>query len=154
MNKESSFQQNHKRPMGGRGPMGGLGHGMPGEKAKNFKGTMKRLLWYLKPFLPSVIIVFIFAIASTVFSIIGPKILGNATTEIFNGVMGKLMGTTSGIDFGAVGSILFFLLVIYIVSAAFAYLQNFLMTGVSMKLTYRFRKEISEKINPSILTLK
>ncbi len=141
MSKGTSFQQKHKGPMGGHGP------GVPGEKAKNFKGTMKNLLRYLKPFLPSVIVVFIFAIASTVFSIIGPKILGNATTEIFNGVMGKMAGTSNGINFEAVGSIMIFLLIIYVASAAFSYIQNFLMTGVSMKLTYRFRKEISEKIN-------
>ena len=141
MSKGTSFQQKHKGPMGGHGP------GVPGEKAKNFKGTMKNLLRYLKPFLPSVIVVFIFAIASTVFSIVGPKILGNATTEIFNGVMGKMTGTSNGINFEAVGSIMIFLLIIYVASAAFSYIQNFLMTGVSMKLTYRFRKEISEKIN-------
>ena len=81
------------------------------------------------------------------FSIVGPKILGNATTEIFNGVMGKMAGTSNGINFEAVGSIMIFLLIIYVASAAFSYIQNFLMTGVSMKLTYRFRKEISEKIN-------
>lgn len=146
MSKDTSFQPKN-RPVRGHGPMGGHGTGVPGEKAKNFKGTMKALLRYLKPYFPSVIIVFVFAVASTVFSIIGPKILGNATTEIFNGVMGKMAGTSDGIDFGAVGSILIFLLVIYLFSAAFSYIQNFLMTGVSMKLTYRFRKEISEKIN-------
>lgn len=143
MSEKANFQP--KR----RGPMGGHGHGpgIPGEKAKNFKGTMGTLARYLKPFLPSIIIVFVFAIASTVFAIVGPKILGNATTEIFNGVMGKMAGISNGIDFGKVGEILLTLLGIYLVSAAFSYLQNFLMTGVSMKLTYRLRKEISEKIN-------
>ncbi|MCI8501833.1 MAG: ABC transporter ATP-binding protein [Oscillospiraceae bacterium] len=145
MSKQNSFQPKHRGPAG-HGPMGGP-PGVPGEKAKNFKGTMKHLLRYLKPFLPSVIVVLIFAVASTVFMIIGPKILGNATTEIFNGVMGKLAGTSAGINFEAVGSTLLLLLLLYLVSAVFSYLQNFLMTGVSMKLTYRFRREISEKIN-------
>ncbi len=145
MSKGNSFQPKHRGP-GGHGPMGGH-PGVPGEKAKNFKGTMKRLLRYLKPFLPSVIVVLIFAVASTVFMIVGPTLLGNATTEIFNGVMGKLAGTSAGINFEAVGSTLLLLLLLYLVSALFSYFQNFLMTGVSMKLTYRFRREISEKIN-------
>ena len=107
-------------------------------------GTLAR---YLKPFLPSIIIVFVFAIASTVFAIVGPKILGNATTEIFNGVMGKMARYFKRHRFRKVGEILLTLLGIYLVSAAFFLPAKLLMTGVSMKLTYRLRKEISEKIN-------
>jgi len=140
MKKKTSFQG--KRRPGPGGPPG-----MAGEKAKDFKGTVKTLSRYLKPFLPSILIVFVFAVASTVFSIVGPRILGQATTEIFNGALGQLTGISDGINFGKVGSILFTLLVIYVISAVFSYIQSFLMTNVSMKLTYRLRREISEKIN-------
>ena len=140
MKKKPSFpKKTHRAP--GRPP------GMPGEKAKDFKGTVKTLARYLKPFLPSVLVVVIFAVASTAFSILGPRILGQATTEIFNGVLGQLTGVSGGIDFGKIGSILFTLLLIYVTSAVFSYIQSLLMTSVSMKLTYRLRKEISEKIN-------
>lgn len=130
-------------PMGGHGPMGG---GMPGEKAKDFKGTFKKLMKYLSAYKFSVLIVLVFAAASTVFSILGPQILGDATTELFNGIMNKISGG-SGIDFSKIAQILLWLLGLYGVSALFAYIQGFVMTGVSQKMTYRLRKEISEKIH-------
>lgn len=129
------------------GPMGGgKGHMMGGEKAKDFKGTMKQLLSYMGKYKIAILFVVIFAVGSTIFNIVGPKILGKATTEIFNGLMGKVSGGT-GIDFGKIEFILVSLLCIYVVSAVFSFIQGFIMTGVSQKLTYRLRKEISEKIN-------
>ena len=130
----------------GKGPMG---HGMkgPSEKAKDFKGTMKTLLGYLKPFRLHIIVVILFAIGSAAFSVIGPKILGNATTEIFEGLVGKVTGTGNGIDFTKITNILIFLLVLYIVSAVFSFIQGYIMTGVTQKVSYNLRKGISEKIN-------
>lgn len=131
-------------PMGGMGPMG---HGKgPVVKAKNFKGTMKTLLKHLSIYKFSIFLVIIFAIGSTVFSIVGPKILGNATTEIFNGIISKLTGG-SGIDFSKIGRILTTLIVIYFISTIFSFIQGYIMTGVSQKLTYELRKEMAEKIN-------
>lgn len=126
------------------GPMGGPP--MAGEKAKNFKGTMKQLLHYLKAYRISLIFTIVFAIAGTVFAIVGPKILGNATTELFNGIMSKLNGG-AGIDFGKIGEILIFLIGLYVLSALFSYLQGWLMTNVTQKLTYKLRKDMSEKIH-------
>lgn len=126
--------------MGGHGPMN------PTEKAKDFKGTLKKLIKYLKEYKVSIFFVILFAIASTVFSIYGPKILGNATTEIFNGLISKISGTGS-IDFSKVGSILTFLLCLYILSAMLSFAQGFIMNGVSNKVSYKLRKEISIKIN-------
>ncbi len=117
------------------------------EKAKDFKGTLIKLASYLGKYKISLIFVFLFAILSTIFTIVGPKILGNATTLIYEGILGKISGTSSGIDFGAIGEILLLLLALYIISAAFSYIQGFLMTNVAMKTTYRLRKEISVKIN-------
>lgn len=130
-----------------RGPMGG-GHGgmMPGEKAKDFKGTMRKLFQYLGSFKTGIFFVIIFAVGSTVFSIVGPKILGKATTEIFTGLVGKINGG-SGIDFGKIGQILLFLLGLYLFSALLSFIQGYIMTGVTQKLSYKMRKEISEKIN-------
>ena len=130
-----------------RGPMGG-GHGRmgTGEKAKDFKGTMKKLFTYLSEYKIGIFFVMIFAIGSTVFNIIGPKVLGKATTEIFKGLVGKVSGG-SGIDFTKIGKILLTLLCLYVISACFSFIQGYIMTGVSQKLTYRMRKEISEKIN-------
>lgn len=135
-----------KTPMKRKGPMGG--HGgmvMSTEKAKDFKGTMKTLWSYLSKYKFAIVIVVIFAVGSTIFSIVGPKILGNATTELFNGLMNKLQGG-SGIDFGKIGQILLFLIGLYGISALFSFIQGFIMTNVSQKLTYRLRKNISEKI--------
>lgn len=120
---------------------------MAAEKAKDFKGTFVKLLKRLGQYKISFLFVVIFAISSTVFNIIGPKILGNATTIIYDGVMGKISGDSVGIDFAAIGEILISLIVLYIISAVFSYLQGFLMTNVAMKTAYTLRKEISLKIN-------
>ncbi len=133
----------HRGP-GGHGPGG---HGpMSVERAKDFKGTMKKLLGYLGKYRIALAMVAVFAVGSTVFNIIGPKILGNATTEIFNGLVGKVSGG-AGIDFDAIGKILLTLLCLYACSALFAFIQGYIMTGISQKMTYRMRKEISEKIS-------
>ena len=129
------------------GPMGGPRRNMPTAKAKNFKETTKKLIKnYLSKYKVALIIVVIFAVGSTIFTIVGPKILGNATTEIFNGLISKLSGG-SGIDFGKVGSILLGLLGLYILSAVFSLVQGFTMTGVTQKLTYNLRNDIIAKIN-------
>ena len=129
--------------------MGGPGRG-PGktvEKAKDFKGTTKKLLNnYLSKYKLALVIVIIFAIGSTIFSIVGPKILGNATTEIFNGLVSKLSGG-SGIDFGKIAGILLILLALYGLSALFSLIQGFTMTGVAQKLTYKMRNDLAKKIN-------
>lgn len=131
-----------------RGHMGGPGHGpMVVEKANNFKGTTKKLIKdYLSKYKIVLIIVIIFAIGSTIFQVVGPKILGNATTEIFNGIISKLSGG-SGINFGNILKILLTLLTLYIISALFSLIQGFLMTGISQKLTYKLRNDIVIKIN-------
>ena len=130
-----------------RGPMGHGPHGMgAGEKAKDFKGTMKKLLTYIGRYKIALFFVIIFSIGGTIFNIVGPKILGKATTEIFNGLVSKVSGG-SGIDFGKVAKILIGLLCLYVVSALFSFIQGYIMTGISQKMTYRLRKEISEKIN-------
>ena len=127
-----------------RGPMG---HGrMGGEKAKDFKGTMGKLIKYMSAFKIQMLFVVIFAIGGTVFNIIGPKILGKATTEIFNGLVSKVSGG-SGMDFEKIATILLTALALYVTSALCSLVQGFLMTGVSQKTTYRLRKEISQKIN-------
>ena len=127
------------------GHMGGGRHMMPGEKAKDFRGTMKKLLEYLGSYKIAILFVMIFAVGGTAFNIIGPKILGNATTEIFNGLVSRVSGG-DGIDFGKVGRILLSVLALYLVSAVLSFIQGYIMTGISQKMTYRLRKEISEKI--------
>lgn len=140
----SNNEKNHKRgPGGGHGPMGG---GMVVEKPKDFKKTFKTLLKYLSVYKVAIIFVLIFAIGSTVFSIIGPQILGDATTEIFNGIVSKISGGT-GIDFNAIGRILLILVGLYVISAIFSFIQGFIMTGVTQKLTYKMRKQLAEKIS-------
>ena len=130
----------------GRGPMGGMGRG--GEKAKDFKKTMKTLAKYLKPYSLSIIIVVIFAIGSAAFSIVGPKILGEATTEIFNGLVKKVTtANAEGMNFSRIGEILLFLVGLYLVSVIFSLVQGWVMSGVAQKVSYNMRKEISEKIN-------
>ena len=129
------------------GPMGGPGRNMSTVKAKDFKKTTKKLIKnYLSKYKIALIIVIIFAIGSTIFTIVGPKILGNATTEIFNGLVSKLSGG-AGIDFGKLGAILLGLLGLYFSSALFSLIQGFTMTGVSQKLTYKLRNDIVQKIN-------
>ncbi len=117
------------------------------EKAKDFKGTTKKIFKkYLLDYKWQLLIVLIFAIGSTVFTIVGPKISGNATTEIFNGLVNKMSGT-GGIDFAKIASILLILVVLYIISMIFTAIQSFVMTNVSQKLTYRLRNEVAQKIN-------
>ena len=129
------------------GPMGGPRRGQSVEKAKDFKKTTAKLIRnYLSKYKIALIVVMIFAIGSTIFTIIGPKILGNATTEIFNGIVSKISGG-SGVDFGKVGTILLTLLGLYLLSAIFSFVQGFTMTGVSQKLTYKLRNDIAVKIN-------
>lgn len=130
-------------PHGGMGPKGSH---MPGEKAKDLKGTIKKLGKYLSVYKVALVFVVIFAIGSTIFNIAGPKILGQATTELFEGLVGKVSGQ-GGIDFEKIGQILLMLLGLYLCSALFSFIQGYLMTGISQKLTYRMRKEISEKID-------
>lgn len=137
---------NDNRRGPGRGPMG---HGrgmMPGEKAKDFKGTMKKLMSYLGKYTYAIIAVFIFAIGSVAFSVIGPKVLGKATTEIFNGLIGKISGG-DGINFDRIKIILLTLVGLYLVSAILSFIQGFIMSGISQKLAYNLRDELSKKIN-------
>ena len=116
------------------------------ERAKDFKGTLKQLVHYLSPYKYFIFTVVLFAILSATFSIIGPKIMGEATTEIFNGLVSKISGG-SGIDFSKIGRILIFLLGLYAISAVCNFIQNFIMSGVSQKIAYSLRKLISEKLN-------
>ena len=119
-----------------RGMRGGSGNA-PHAKPKDFKKTTRKLIkQYLSKYKIALIIVILFAVGSTIFSIVGPKILGNATTEIFNGIVDKMSGG-NGIDFGKIGSIAISLIVLYIVSALFSFIQGFTMTSVSQKLTYK-----------------
>ena len=122
------------------------GRNAAGEKAKDFKGTIKKLIRYMSAFKFHMLFVAIFAICGTIFNIAGPKILGKATTEIFNGLVSKVSGG-AGIDFGKVGQILLLTLGLYVISALCTFIQGIIMTGVSQKTTYRLRKEISEKIS-------
>ena len=124
----------------------GAGAMMPGEKARDFSGTMKKLVAYLSRFLPAIVLVLVCAAASTVFSIFGPKVLGNATTKLFEGVVALITGT-GGIDFAAIARILVFLAALYAVSALLTYVQGWVMSGVATKLSYSMRKDISEKID-------
>ena len=136
----------NSRPKG-PGPMGG-GIGRSVEKPKNFKETFGQLLDYLKPHRLKLIIVILFAIGSAAFSIVGPKILGKATTKIFEGLVSKVSGAdNSGIDFQYIGNILKVLIGLYLTSTLFSYFQGFIVTGVAQKVSYDLRKEISEKVN-------
>ena len=119
---------------------------MPGEKAKDFKGALKKLLHYLGGHKIAVSIVILFAMISTVFSIVGPKILGTATTELFTGIMAQIAGTGAGPDFHAIAMTLLLLICLYLVSAGFQFVQGFMMTGVSNKICYSLRRDIDEKI--------
>ena len=126
---------------------GGFGRGMaPAEKAKDFQGSMKKLMGYMEKYRVRLFLMLMFAIGGTIFSIIGPTILGDATTEIFNGLVAKINGT-GGIDFGKVGQILLFLLGLYVLSACLSFIQGFIMSGISNDVTYSLRQDISEKIH-------
>ena len=134
-----------KGPAGG-GPIGKMAMG--GEKPKDFKKTMKNLIKYLKPYILSIFIVMIFAIGSAAFSIVGPKILGNATTEIFNGLINKIATANSeGINFDKIGKIIIFLLALYIISTIFSLIQGWIISEVAQKVSYNMRRQISGKIN-------
>lgn len=143
MSENREYSQN--RNMGRRGP-GGHGGMMPGEKAKDFKGTGRKILAYIGRYKIAIVLVMICAVAGTIFNIVGPKVLSKATTEIFNGLVSKVSGG-AGIDFHKIGIILLILLGLYCVSALFSFIQGFIMSGISQKLSFRMRKEISEKIN-------
>lgn len=120
---------------------------MKGEKARDFRGTMAKLLDYLGAYRLGILLVMVFAIASTVFTIIGPKILGQATTKLFEGVLALISGTGSGIDFSYIGRIILITIGLYLTSAIFSFIQGWIMSGISIDITYRFRKDISQKIN-------
>lgn len=139
-----SNQEMKHTPQRRRGPMG---RGMqPGEKPKNFKASIKKLIQYIAKYKIGIIVVMLFAACSTVFTVVGPKILGKATTTLTEGLMAKIQRTGS-IDFGKIGSILLFVLGLYLLSAIFSFVQGWIMTGITQKVCYQLRKEISEKIN-------
>ena len=127
--------------------MGPPGRGMaPVEKAKDFKGSIGKLIRYIGSYKIAIIFVAVMAVCSTVFSVVGPKVLGKATTALSEGLVKKI-GGTGGIDFGKIGTILIFVLCLYAASAVFNFVQGWIMTGITQKVCYRLRKEISEKIN-------
>ena len=131
-----------------RGPMGGHGHGpmMPGEKAKDFKGTLRKMLAFMGRFKVLLVVVFAFAIGSTIFNIVGPKVLSEATTELFNGIVAKIDGS-GGIDYDRVAQILVFTLGLYVLSAACSFVQGWIMSYVSQRTCYLLRRGIAEKID-------
>ena len=141
-NNNEQFKMPPKRP---RGPMG-HGPGMVTEKAKDFKGSTKKLIKYLGRYWAAIIAVMIFAAVSTVFSVAGPKIMGKATTALAEGLMNKIAGT-GGIDFDYIAKVLLFTLALYVVSAIFMFAQGLIMTGITQKTCYRMRKDITSKIN-------
>ena len=152
MRKQTQFFQPEQTRMnraprrrGPGGPLGGPGM-MPGEKPKNFKKSIGTLLRYMGRYRFGIFAVMIFAACSTVFSVAGPKILGKATTELYTGLMAKIQGT-GVIDFDRIGQILLFVLGLYLCSALLSFLQGWIMTGITQKVCYRLRKEISQKIN-------
>ncbi len=134
-----SEQRRRKGPMGGRGMQ-------PTEKAKDFKGAKAKLFRYMGRYKFRFMLMFVFAVAGTVFNIVGPKILGKATTELYKGLVAKVNGT-GGIDFEKIGMILLWTLGLYLASALFSFIQGFVMTGISNDVTYNLRKDISKKIN-------
>ncbi len=146
MHNTSSQPTQQRRPAGG--PFGGPSRMLGGgEKPVNFKGTMAKLIKYLSVYRWQLITVILFAIASTAFMIVGPKILGKATTKLFEGIVAKFSGTGTGVDFVYIGNILLLLVGLYLLSSIFSYVQGWIMTSVSMKVTYKFRQDIAEKIN-------
>lgn len=143
MSEEKSMRTPPRRHGGPGGPGRGM---MPGEKAKDFKGTFGKILKYIGRYKIAVIIVIVFAIISTVFTVVGPKVMGMATTELANGLMGKIQGS-GGINFGKIAQILLITLGLYICSAIFSFVQGFIMTTITQKVCYRMRRELVEKIN-------
>ncbi len=150
MTTQNSTPKTNPRPMGG--PMGGMGRGGPmgmmrrGEKPRDFKGTLTKLVRYLGRYRLLILFIWLLAIASTAASIVGPKILGNATTTLFTGVMAQLAGTGS-VDFASIGHVILEVLLLYLVSAMLSFGQGWIMSSVAMDITYHFRKDIAEKIN-------
>jgi ATP-binding cassette subfamily B multidrug efflux pump len=150
--RNNTTSSSDRRPLGGPRRRGPLGHGGPmammrGEKARDFRGTMRKLIQYLGAYKIGILIVMLFAVASTVFSIVGPKILGKATTKLFEGVMGEIAGTGTGIDFGYIGQILLITLALYVGSSLFGFVQGWIMSRISTDIAYRFRRDIAAKIN-------
>ena len=140
MSEEKTYQRPPKRGHGGGRGM------MPAEKAKDFKGSIGKLITYIGRYKFPILVVMVFAIIGTVFNVVGPKILGKATTELSHGLMAKIAGT-GGIDLTKIGQILIFVLGLYVISAVFTFVQHYIMSTISQKICYRMRKEISEKIN-------
>lgn len=138
-------QPSQSANMFGRGPMGGLG--IPVQKAKDFKGTLRRLTGYLAPHRPALIVVVVAGVIATVFSVVGPKMMGLVTTRIFEGYLARAMGATTGIDFGYLGNMLTTLLVLYVVSGLFLYLQQYLMSGVAQKTVSALREDVEAKFS-------
>lgn len=142
--KQPAAERSPRRgPMGGHGPGGGM---MPGEKAKDFKGTLMKLLNFMGRFKVSIVIVLVFAIGSTVFTTVGPKVLSTATTELFNGIVAKI-GGTGGINFDLIAQILLFTMGLYLLSAACSFVQGWIMSSISQRTCYELRKSIAEKID-------
>lgn len=144
--KSTRFTKRRRAGGGDDGPGGPLGGMIGGDKPKDLKGTLKQLLAYLGNYKIALVIVAVFAIASTVFNIIGPKLLGGATTELFDGIMGQIAGTGNGPDFNVIGTILLMTLALYCVAALFQFVQGFIMAGIANKISYRMRRDIDEKI--------
>ena len=130
-------------PFGGHGPAGRM---VPGEKPKDFKGTLGKLVSFMGRFKAALVVVVVFAIGSTVFNIVGPKVLSTATTELFNGIVAKIDGT-GGIDFDAIARILAFTLGLYLLSAACSFVQGWMMSSISQRTCYQLRRAIAEKID-------
>ncbi len=146
LNKNEQHKQASSPPpvRMGRGGRRGM---MRGEKARDFKGTIKRLVEYLGKYNLQILVALLIAAASTVFTILGPKILGRVTTQLFEDVMAKITGTGSGVDFLAIRSILLQVLTLYVLSSFLAFIQGYVMSGISTDISYRFRRDISQKIN-------
>ena len=147
MSERSRSVERQPHGPGRHGPRPSGPIAMPGEKAKDFKGTLRKLIAYIGRYKWTVLIVWMIAVLSTVFMIVGPKILGQATDELFQGILGTVTATGEGINFAHIGSILLWLAGLYGASALFSYFQGFIMTGVTMKVTYQLRKDIDEKIH-------
>jgi ATP-binding cassette subfamily B protein len=141
----SENNNSNMTPARQRGRIGSGGRFAPGEKPRNFKGSMKKLISYLGAYKIAIFIVMILAAVATVFSVVGPKIMAKATNALFDGLMSKIAGT-GGIDFGYIGKILLFTLGLYVFSSVVSFVQGWIMTGISQKISYRLRKDISEKI--------
>lgn len=135
------------RPGGGGPPGRAIAFADPNDRANNFRQTMRKLIGYLRDYRLAIFVVLLFAVGSTLFTIVGPRILGQITTEVFEGITAQIAGAGGGIDFVAIGNVMLVLVVLYLISSAFRYIQSYIMAGVTMQVTYRMRREISQKIN-------